>query len=115
MGNITSALVNAKIFLSAWNDTCWYERNQATGLIKQGGKVMVNANADFPVTFPIAFSAAPLMVLLTPYNQPTNYTSDYNYLAVAVNISTTAFSIRYRDSDDTGCRQGIVSWFAVGY
>lgn len=115
LGNITSALVNAKIFLSAWNDTCWYERNQATGLIKQGGKVMVNANADFPVTFPIAFSAAPLMVLLTPYNQPTNYTSDYNYLAVAVNISTTAFSIRYRDSDDTGCRQGIVSWFAVGY
>ena len=76
---------------------------------------MVNTNADFPVKFPIAFSAAPLMVLLTPYNQPTNYTSDYNYLAVAVNISTTAFSIRYRDSDDIGCRQGIVSWFAVGY
>ncbi len=115
LGNITSALVNAKIFLSAWNDACWYERNQATGLIKQGGKVMVNTNADFPVKFPIAFSAAPLMVLLTPYNQPTNYTSDYNYLAVAVNISTTAFSIRYRDSDDIGCRQGIVSWFAVGY
>ena len=63
----------------------------------------------------MAFTNAPLIVLLTPYNQPTNLTTDYNYLAVAVNVSASNFKIRYRDSDETGCRQGYVSWFAVGY
>lgn len=113
--NITVSAFNNKLFQATQNNTYWSERNLATGLIKQGGKVLVNANEDFLVTFPVAFTNAPLMVLLTPYNQPTNLTTDYNYLAVAVNVSTSNFKIRYRDSDETGCRQGYVSWFAVGY
>ena len=115
LGNITVSAFNNKLFQTNKNTSSWSEKNLATGLIKQGGKVLVNSNEDFLVTFPVAFTNAPLMVLLTPYNQPTNLTTDYNYLAVAVNVGTANFKIRYRDSDETGCRQGYVSWFAVGY
>lgn len=115
LGNITVSAFNNKLFQANKNALSWSEKNLATGLIKQGGKVLVNSNEDFLVTFPETFTNAPLMVLLTPYNQPTNLTTDYNYLAVAVGVSTANFKIRYRDSDETGCRQGYVSWFAVGY
>lgn len=115
LGNITVSAFNNKLFQAHKDTSSWSEKNLATGLIKQGGKVLVNTNEDFLVTFPIAFKNMPLMILLTPYNQPTNMTTDYNYLAVAVSISTANFKIRYRDSDETGCRQGYVSWFAVGY
>lgn len=115
LNNISVSAFNSKIFQSSKSSTSWYEKNLATGLIKQGGRVNVNANSDFAVTFPLAFTTAPIAVLLTPYNQPSSPTSDFNYLAVAVSITAQSFKIRYRDSDSDGARQGYVSWFAVGY
>ena len=115
LDNISVSAFNSKIFQSSKSSTSWYEKNLATGLIKQGGRVNVNANSDFAVTFPLAFTTAPIAVLLTPYNQPSSPTSDFNYLAVAVSITAQSFKIRYRDSDSDGARQGYVSWFAVGY
>lgn len=115
LNNISVSAFNSKIFQSSKSNTSWYEKNLATGLIKQGGRINVNANSDFAVTFPLAFTTVPIAVLLTPYNQPSSPTSDFNYLAVAVSITAQSFKIRYRDSDSDGARQGYVSWFAVGY
>ncbi len=82
---------------------------------KKFSEIIMIANSDFAVTFPLAFTTVPIAVLLTPYNQPSSPTSDFNYLAVAVSITAQSFKIRYRDSDSDGARQGYVSWFAVGY
>lgn len=115
LGNITAATLFNKTGSYSKSSTSFWEKNNVTGLIMQGGRVNVNSNADFSVTFPKAFASAIITLVLTPYNQPTNATSDYNYSVVAVSVSTTTFKIRYRDSDGDAWRQGYVSWFAVGY
>jgi len=115
LGNITAATLFNKTGSYSKSSTSFWEKNNVTGLIMQGGRVNVNSNADFSVTFPKAFASAIITLVLTPYNQPTNATSDYNYSVVAVGVSTTSFKIRYRDSDGDAWRQGYVSWMAVGY
>lgn len=115
LGNITATTLFNKTSSYSKSSTSFWEKNNVTGLIMQGGRVNVNSNADFSVTFPKAFASAIITLVLTPYNQPTNATSDYNYSVVAVSVSTTTFKIRYRDSDGDAWRQGYVSWFAVGY
>lgn len=115
LGNITAAALFNKTGSYSKSSTSFWEKNNVTGLIMQGGRVNVNADSDFSVTFPKAFSTIPIMVLVTPFEQPTNATSDTNYCAMAVSITATTFKIRYRDSDDAGTRKGYVSWMAVGY
>ena len=115
LGNIAASTLFNKTGSYSKSSTSFWEKNNVTGLIIQGGKVNVTSSADFSVTFPKAFSTAVIGVTLTPYGQPTNATSDTNYCAMVMSASTTAFTIRYVDSDSTSRRQGYVSWFAVGY
>ena len=115
LGNITAATLFNKMGSYSKSSTSFWEKNNVTGLIFQGGRVNVTSNADFSVTFPKAFSSAVISVVLTPYGQSTNSTSDTNYCAMVMGVSTTAFTIRYVDSDSTSRRQGYVAWFAVGY
>ena len=115
LGNITAATLFNKTGSYSKSSTSFWEKNNVTGLIMQGGRINVNADSDFSVTFPKAFSTIPITILVTPFEQPTNATSDTNYCAMAVSITATTFKIRYRDSDDAGTRKGYVSWFAVGY
>lgn len=115
LGNITAATLFNKTGSYSKSSTSFWEKNNVTGLIMQGGRVNINSNADFSVTFPKAFSTAVISVILTPYAQPTNATSDTNYCAMVMSASKTAFTIRYIDSDSTGRRQGYVSWIAIGY
>ena len=97
------------------NSSNWWYKDKGTGLIFQGGKANVTTDSDMTVYFNKSFSSVPATVILTPYEQPTNHSTDTNYVAMAVGISTSSFKIRYVDSNDKGRRQGYVSWFAVGY
>ena len=97
------------------NSSNWWYKDKGTGLIFQGGKANVTTDSDMTVYFNKSFSSVPATVILTPYEQPTNHSTDTNYVATAVGISTSSFKIRYVDSNDTGHRKGYVSWFAVGY
>lgn len=115
LGNITAATLFNKMGSYSKSSTSFWEKNNATGLIIQGGRVNITSDADFSVTFPKAFGTAVISVVVTPYGQPTNATSDLNYCAAVMSASTTAFTIRYLDSDSTGRRRGNVSWLAVGY
>ena len=115
LDNVTAATLFNKTGSYSKSSTSFWEKNNVTGLIMQGGRVNINSNADFSVTFPKAFSTAVISVILTPYAQPTNATSDTNYCAMVMSASTTAFTIRYIDSDSTSRRQGYVSWIAIGY
>ena len=115
LGNITAATLFNKMGSYSKSSTSFWEKNNATGLIIQGGRVNITSDADFSVTFPKAFASALISVVITPFGQPTNATSDTNYCAAVMSASTTAFTIRYMDSDSTGRRRGNVSWLAVGY
>lgn len=115
LDNVTAATLFNKTRSYSKSSTSFWEKNNVTGLIIQGGRVNVTSSAEFSVTFPKAFSTAVISVVLTPYAQPTNATSDTNYCAMVMSASTTAFTIRYIDSDSTSRRQGYVSWMAVGY
>ena len=94
-------------------DTYWIEKNTLTGLIKQGGKVTASSTCSF--TFPEAFPHGVISIVATPSAQPTNSTSDSNYCAAVINVTTSGFGLKYYDSDSTGGRTGEISWMAVGY
>ncbi len=113
--NITATTLFNKTGSYSKNSTSFWEKNNATGLIFQGGRVNITSDADFSVTFSKAFSSTVISIVVTPYGQTTNSTSDTNYCAMVVGVSTTAFKIRYVDSDSTNRRQGYVAWFAIGY
>lgn len=113
--NITATALFNKTGSYSKSSTSFWEQNKATGLIFQGGRVNITTSADFSVTFPKAFSSTVISIVVTPYGQATNSTSDTNYCAMVIGVSTTAFTIRYVDSDSTNRRQGYVAWFAIGY
>lgn len=115
LGNITATTLFNKTGSYSKSSTSFWQKNNVTGLIIQGGRVNVTSSADFSVTFPKAFSSVVISVVVTPYGQPTNATSDKNYCASVMNCSKTSFSIRYVDSDSAERRQGYVAWFALGY
>ncbi len=115
LGNVAASTLYNKTGSYSKSSTSFWEKNSVTGLITQGGRINITSDADFSVTFPKAFSSAVISVVITPFGQPTNATSDTNYCAVVMSASTTAFTIRYMDSDSTGRRRGNISWIAVGY
>ena len=93
--------------------TTWVEKDTKTGLIKQGGKVTIATSGT--VTFPEPFPNTVISVIVAPSEAPTNATSDNNYVACAINTTTSSFVIKYYDSDNTSGRTGVISWSAVGY
>ena len=99
------------------NSSNWWYKDKGTGLIFQGGKVNVTTTSKDGQTvyYPKSFSTAPMTVVVTPYNTPSNGPSDMNYGAATNSIGTSSFKIRYFDSDEAEIRKGYVSWFAVGY
>ena len=97
------------------NSSNWWYQDKATGLIFQGGKVNVTSQ-DQIVYYNKSLSYAPMSLVTTPYNQPTNDAKDKNYISAAVNVTASYFKIRYWDADEWNVpRTGYVSWFAVGY
>lgn len=96
-----------------YNSDNYWRRVYSDGWIEQGGKVTVTTALD--ITYPLSFKSAPLKVTVDPYNQPTNSTSDTNYICMPKNISNTAFSLTYYDSDGSSGRTGLCSWEAKGY
>ncbi len=96
-----------------YNSENYWRRIYSDGWIEQGGKVTVASILD--VTYPLAFKSEPLKFTVNPYNQPTNSTSDNNYVCMPKNISNTAFRIAYYDSDGSSGRTGLCTWEAKGY
>ncbi len=90
----------------------WY-RIYSDGWMEQGGKITVTTTSA--VTFPVSFSATPLFISTNPYNQPTNDTSDVNYVTSAKNITGTGFTLCYYDTSSTSGRTGICTWEAKGF
>lgn len=115
LGNIAASTLFNKTSSYSKSSTSFWEKNNVTGLIIQGGRVNVTASSDFSVTYPKAFSTTPITVIVTPFEQPTNSSSDTNYCAMVIGVNATTFKIRYRDSDGTSTRLGYVAWLAVGY
>lgn len=78
----------------------------------QGGVVNVGSNPT-RVDFKTPFKKI-LALQVTPYDQPTNNATDTNYVCTPINITTAGFDLRYKDSDGTSDRVGLVSWTCYG-
>ncbi len=98
------------------NAETWWYKDEISGLIFQGGKLNIDKDEIFSVTFSKIFNAAPITVLAAPYNQTSSNANDRNYVVMPLNITSSSFKIRYFDTDkDDKYRQGWVSWMAIGY
>ena len=97
---------------SSKSSTSFY-RKYSDGWIEQGGKLTVTTSAT--ITFPIAFATSCIACMSHPVIQPTNSTSDTNYITKVKALSNTSFQLHYRDSDSTATRTGTCSWYACGY
>lgn len=114
--NMYSCITQSDLSNYSKNSSNWWYQDKATGLIFQGGKVNVtSASSGKTVYFNKYFSTAPMTLVLTPYNAPSNAPNDINQLAFASNVSSSSFVLNYSDSDTSNRRTGYVSWFAVGY
>ena len=95
----------------------WYEIYKS-GKIKQGGRFTITSDGPVWIAFKKAFSTIPANVSTHPYNQPTNTSSDHNYLSLPLGITNTGFYFKYFDSDSSSgssWRRGTVSWEAIGF
>lgn len=110
----TTAWVMGKgvVTASSKSGTSWY-RKHSDGWIEQGGQATITSTGT--ITFPVAFGTKCVTCITSPYNQPTNATSDNNYITKPLSITKTNFIIKYWDSDSNGGRTGICSWYACGY
>ena len=54
-------------------------------------------------------------VLCAPQGQPTNTTSDNNYVANVSSVSSSNFTVKYFDSDSANAKVGVVMVYGAGY
>ena len=104
---------NKAVLLDSYKSSNSWYRTYSDGWIEQGGQATITSTGT--ITFPIAFGTKCITCISHPYNQPTNATSDNNYISKALSITKTNFVIKYWDSDSTAGRTGICSWYACGY
>ena len=105
--------VAGHFLIEVYNTENYWRRVYSDGWIEQGGKVTVTTTLD--ISYPLSFQSAPLKVTVDPYNQPTNSTSDNNYICMPRNITNTAFTLAYHDSDGSSGRTGLCTWEAKGF
>ena len=89
-------------------------RIYSDGWKEQYVTVDVTSSGNKTSSWPKAFTKIPY-ALCSTQGQPTNVTSDNNFVVNIVSVNTTNFTVKYFDSDSAGARVGVVMVYGAGY
>jgi hypothetical protein len=89
-------------------------RIYSDGWIEQYVTVDITNNGIGTFSWVKPFTKTPY-ALCSSQSQPTNATSDSNYVANLVNVGSTNFTVKFFDSDSAAARVGVVLVYGAGY
>lgn len=111
VATLNTRLDGAVFVVESWTDgTNWY-RKYSDGWVEQGGGTRINARSTVTVTFPIAHTSVPRVLVSSgaAWSGGTNYSG-----TVGVNNRTTTGFTAIQPTEDSAYWTGF-NWLAMGY